>query len=326
MGDMMYRELNELLKNATGVSEFVIAINADIRGFSEFSKKVESPETAIYIKTVYNSIINNYFPDAVFFKPTGDGLIIIINYDEDNLKEIAQKTIDECLKLVLEFKDITSHNRMINFEVPDNIGIGISRGASSRIISGDNTIDYSGRTLNLTSRLMDLARPSGIVFDSDFDILLLSEEQKVLFEEDSVYLKGIAEDTPVDIYYSKEYTQILPSSKEPISAIKYNTTRLNDITMKEIKNHSPLLAIHLQTKPVDVNKITVRIKYPKIKKGKINHDSYYYFENFRYDVIEGIPQILIDMRKMKAQLVSRGVKDNWKVKISITVPELNTDV
>ena len=81
----MHREFRELLEKATGFSEFVVAINVDIRGFSPFSKTVESPEVAMFIKRVYMKLIDEYFSNASFFKPTGDGLLVILPYTEENL-------------------------------------------------------------------------------------------------------------------------------------------------------------------------------------------------------------------------------------------------
>lgn len=78
----MHREFKELLKDATGMSEYVIAVNLDIRGFSSFSKKVESPDVALFIKKVYSKLLDGYFPNASFFKPTGDGLLLTIPYNE----------------------------------------------------------------------------------------------------------------------------------------------------------------------------------------------------------------------------------------------------
>jgi len=51
----MHREFRELLERATGFSEFVVAVNVDIRGFSPFSKTVESPEVAMFIKSLYET-------------------------------------------------------------------------------------------------------------------------------------------------------------------------------------------------------------------------------------------------------------------------------
>lgn len=65
-------ELRELLEKAKGRSEYIFAVVADIRGFSAFSQRHESPEVATYVKRVYIQLIDNYFPFATFYKATGD--------------------------------------------------------------------------------------------------------------------------------------------------------------------------------------------------------------------------------------------------------------
>ena len=114
----MHRTFRKLLENATGVSEFVIAINLDIRGFSSFSKEVESPDAAIFIKKVYRKLIDDYFPNASFFKPTGDGLLIILPYTENNLQDILRNTINSCFKALTNFGSFCANDPMINFNVP----------------------------------------------------------------------------------------------------------------------------------------------------------------------------------------------------------------
>ena len=58
----MHTQFRGHLENAKGQSEFIIAVNLDIRGFSSFSKNVESPDVAMYIKRIYMKLIDNYFP------------------------------------------------------------------------------------------------------------------------------------------------------------------------------------------------------------------------------------------------------------------------
>lgn len=163
----MHTQVRRLLESVTGVSEFVISVNIDIRGFSSFSMMVDSSETAIFIQKVYKKIIDDYFPSAKFVKPTGDGLLIILPYKEEDLKEMVGKIVQACMTLIGDFAAFCEHDPMINFNVPKKIGIGLSRGAVCRIASKDKTLDYSGRVINLSSRLMNLARPEGIVIDGN---------------------------------------------------------------------------------------------------------------------------------------------------------------
>lgn len=226
----MHTEFRKLLDDAIGTSEFVIAVNIDIRDFSSFSMGVESVETAMFLKRVYGRIIDEYFAHASFFKPTGDGLLVILPYTEHNLKDVLPETVGKCIQIVNQFGSFCSGDQMINFGVPDAIGIGLSRGAACRLTSNDRTLDYSDRSLNMASRLMDFARPRGIVFDHSFGIELLPTPVQEMFEQDQVYIRSLAEDEPAPIWFTKEWTTISPVSKQPIRAADW-ASQVSDWTL-----------------------------------------------------------------------------------------------
>ena len=102
----MHKEFRKLLDTASGVSEHVIAINFDIRGFSAFCQDVESFDVGTFIKLVYAKILDNYFENASFYKSTGDGLIVIIPCSQENLKERVNSSVESCLDLVENFSSL----------------------------------------------------------------------------------------------------------------------------------------------------------------------------------------------------------------------------
>ena len=318
----MHRIFREMLKDARGVSEFIIAVNIDIRGFSSFSKKVESPETAMFIKRVYIKLIDDYFSDASFFKSTGDGLIITIPYTEENLQIVTRRTVGFCLKVLRKFCIICENDPMINFEVPRKVGIGISRGTACSLVSKDTVLDYSGRVLNLASRLMDLARPSGIVFDADFGIELLLDEQIELFAEDKIYIKGIAEREPIGIFYTKKLTSISALNKQPIDKIKWSTIK-DTKTLKQIKDLGPTYIYDIKTLPIDSSEIRVKISIPGVLKGRRRQEftTTFNFLNFEYYLEAGEPRLDIEFDTLVEKLEEKGIKDSWKVDIEIAYPE-----
>jgi hypothetical protein len=63
---------------------------------------------------------------------------------------------------------------------------------------------------------MDLARPSGVVFDESFGFSLLTEESQARFFSDAVYVKGIAEDAAMTVYCLRDRVQIPAYSKSPL--------------------------------------------------------------------------------------------------------------
>src|SRR5947207_7860116 len=182
----------EALVDAQGRSEFVIVVVADIRGFSKFSTTNESPNIAMFIKRFYLQLINKYFKEANFVKPTGDGLLMTFPYSERNLLAVSENVISSCLACLNDFPSICENDAMINFSVPQAIGFGIARGTACCLYSGDQTLDYSGHLLNLASRLNDLARPSGIIIDGKYLKPVIPAEQRDKFKEQQVYIRSIA--------------------------------------------------------------------------------------------------------------------------------------
>ena len=317
----MHRVFRKLLEDATGLSEFVIVVNLDIRGFSSFSKQVESPDVAMFIKKVYAKLIDDYFPDASFFKSTGDGLLITILYKKEDLQSKAEKTIDSCFRALTDFGAFCTKDPMINFEVPTKLGIGLSRGTACRLVSKEQTLDYSGRVLNLASRLMDFARPTGIVFDAGFDIELLSDEQIKSFAKDTVYIKGIAREEPIEIYYTKELTRIPPLNKQPLDKVKWDSCK-QTLTLRQIKDYPERFVYSLETEPLDPTQVKVKVTFPGVVRGRKRKDfeSLFDFSNFEYSSEAGKPVVVLDFASLAKRLETSGVKDSWEVNIEITYP------
>lgn len=288
----MHRELRKLLEGATGISQHIIAIVLDIRGFTPFCERVDSLDVATYVKKVYMKILDNYFADASFFKPTGDGLLIIIPYDDESLSANVNRVIESCLELVRDFRDLCLGDPMINFDTPTDVGIGIARGSACCITSGEKVLDYSGKVLNLASRLMNVARPAGIVFDSSFGLMLLLDKTREVFLEDSIFIRGIADKKPMSVYYTKEHTIISDSFKTPIVEERWEFVE-KSYTIKELKAFATnYLRFNLERKPTDKSKVF----------GEVTHE---------YVPVEEIGRIstrhhYIDLDGVKMQYKTRG--------------------
>jgi hypothetical protein len=88
----VHNELRKLLPKATGSSGFVVAVNLDVRGFSSFAKLAESSEAAIFLKRVSTpASLDDYFSDVAFFRPTGDGLLVLLSYDSESLIDVLTR-------------------------------------------------------------------------------------------------------------------------------------------------------------------------------------------------------------------------------------------
>jgi len=315
----MHRNLRKLLEIAEGVSEFIIAVNVDIRGFSEFSKQVESPDAAMYVKRVYIRLVDDYLTGASFFKPTGDGLLLTFPYNENNLKEVVRSTINKSWKVINNFGKICKNDPMINFPVPQHVGIGIARGTACRIVANRKILDYSGHVLNLASRLMDIARPSGIVFSDSFGAGLLEASETGKFAKGKVYLKGIAEDKPIPIYYSKGITKISPIHKAPLNKIIWKTIKWE----KKLSEFAKLGIFHysLSQRPTDPDEILMEVAYPKLSKGrKVPNVASIFEPELTYKTVGDEYFVIINYPDIVNRARKRGIKEGWTIKLTIKYP------
>src|SRR5215472_17026614 len=73
----LHERLRDLLSSAKAETSQVVATFLDIRSFSTFSERGESFDSATYLSSAYSRILSDYFPAVDFFKPTGDGLMLI---------------------------------------------------------------------------------------------------------------------------------------------------------------------------------------------------------------------------------------------------------
>lgn len=318
----MDKELKQLLEGATGSSEFVIAVYVDVRGFSSFSQTVDSLQAAEFITKVYMKLMDEFFPEAAFYKSAGDGLLIVMPYTKEDLREVAGQAVRSSVRLLDEFASLCDDDPMINFEVPQKVGIGISRGSACRIESGDRVLDYAGRVLNLAARCMDYARPSGIVFDVSFGVDLVPDEIADMFERESVSMRGIAERELIDIYCTKDYTRIPVQYKEPIEGVKWKTLA-QEQPLSDIRQF-PRFIFDLPSKPLDPDEIVVKISHdtPAEDGGKLDgYLSSFSVEDFEYFVEAGKPIVRLLTSNLTERLANSGVEDAWVVKIEIMYPE-----
>jgi class 3 adenylate cyclase len=256
--------LREQLEKAKGTTQHIIAIFIDIRDFSSFCKERGDPkEIATYITHVYKKVIDKYFHNAVFLKLTGDGLFIVIPCRSKSLKQVLSRTVGACLKLNEDFPKLCEDEPLINFKTPDKLGIGMTRG-NAYCISCDGTImDYSGNVINLAARLMDVARPSGIVIGGEFGIELLPSEIQSFFQEDKICVRGIT-DQPMPVYLTKRFTVIPPRLRQPLKEPQWQTQKIG-VSFKEIKSFarkgSKRRRITLKKLPLDERQISVYYYY-----------------------------------------------------------------
>ena len=258
----LHERLRQLLMSARSESCQVVATFLDIRGFSAFSTRGESFDVAYYLRSAFSAILSLYFADATYFKTTGDGLMVIHELSDD--RETVPGTVSSILKrsveLVRVFPDITEGDFMVPPPVPEDLGIGIARGPATRLVSGDLIVDYTGRCLNLAARLMDKARPRGVVFNDSHPDLMMTAEVAELFSPDKVCIRGISEEKALPIRISTG-VKIWPSDREPPSRTSERWGSPIDLTVKEVRQ-TPLYGFYLPRPPNASEVPTVYVECP----------------------------------------------------------------
>jgi len=304
-----------LLAKAEGRSEWVIVVVADIRGFSDFSTRNESPNIAMFIRRFYLRLIEDYFSTANFVKPTGDGLLMTFRYTGDNVEAIASTVISACFRCLADFPSLCIGDPMINFPVPTKIGFGVARGTACCLYAGETVLDYSGHLLNLASRLNDIARPAGIVIDGNFQRETLPSETRDLFLDEQVYVRGIADDTPISVMYLKEVVTIPATALSPVSIERWEliTKQLSYRTILKLSSKYRFFLPH-RLKAKDKLKVTA-ISPKRGLKGTFNlhemtpHVSY---------LEEGAaPELWLNLTELRKKLAESKTPQNATVSFRI---------
>jgi hypothetical protein len=230
----------------------------------------------------------------------------------------VNRAVTQSIRLVEEFATFTDGDEMINFDVPHDLGIGLARGAATALVSDGKVLDYSGRPLNLASRLMDIARPSGIVFDESLGLKLLSPDVGARFVAEQVYVKGLAESEPMTVYRLASRVAVTAFYKRPLSRFVQKTeppevVTLKDLTQRELFDH-PLTDV-----PVDPERIEVQVSHPRVLPNGRRDPKMSTTHAQKATLVErgGRHFARLDYGPMVASLIGKGVKPTWPVTVSV---------
>ena len=276
----LHEQLLGLLPTAGGETPQVLVVFVDIRGFSTFSARVDSPEVALYLRSIFRTVLASYFPHSDFFKLTGDGLMIVYHLpsEPDGVRAALNLALRRSLRLVEEFGQLVGDDILVNIsgKTPQFVGIGLARGSATRLVSGGLVLDYTGKCLNLAARLMEKARPSGVVFHDARASQLLDDEMVAFFGPDQIYVRGIAEEEPLSVLTSED-VELTRLDREPIRS-KTELTWCEEPTLLSVAEvrQSSNFGFWLPRKPHSFERVAVRAtwdiynQYGK-KTGRISH-------------------------------------------------------
>jgi len=269
----LHERLRELLGSARAESCQVVSTFLDIRGFSTFSARGDSFDSALYLRSAFTTILSSHFDDAIFFKLTGDGLLLIheLPSSGQGVPEIVSSILSRSVSLVGVFGQITADDYMISFPVPQKLGVGIARGSATRLISDGGVLDYTGRCLNLAARLMDKARPSGVVFADSHAKHLMTPEVAMLFRSDEICIRGISEEEAIPIVISADI-EITQSDRQPIPDASNRWGEPQTMSVAEVRESSGH-GFYLRRRPFADEQVGVHVEYPLFDKDGKRKDS-----------------------------------------------------
>jgi class 3 adenylate cyclase len=269
----LHDRLQTLLADAHAASCHIVGTFLDIRGFSTYLERGDSFDAAFYLRSAYTQILENYFPDRDFFKPTGDGLLLVHELPPDSSKwpGFVTSILSRSLELVRSFQDLTGDDLAAPSEVPGLLGIGVAIGPATRLVSDGQVLDYTGRCLNLAARLMDKARPSGVVFSNPRAEKFIGEELAGSFRQESVFIRGIAEDVPIGIVVSAG-VQIDPLDRHrrPGQTITWGV--IQSVHFSDVRRFANR-ACRLPRPPFPTEAVKVRVVYPVFSNGQLDYQA-----------------------------------------------------
>lgn len=312
----MHNQLRTLLRDASGESSFVIATNIDIRGFSSFFS--DSSQAAAYLSSAYTRVLDDYFNDVSFFKPTGDGLLLVRVVDRDSLKVATTEVVESALRLNSEFASVCAADELINFPTPSRVGIGIARGTATRIVAKKKTLDFSGYPLNLCSRLMDLARPSGVVVSDGVGLTLVPETVQQQFKDESVYIRGLADTAGMTVHVTSDVV-IPDANRKPFGAELFTETT-ERITFKDLKGRAKLYLHRLSKEPSNNGSVKMEVVFPAVGTGGKPHPHMYRTLSFEPSEVDQRTDGLFacfDYERIATVLSNVKVKPSWDVKLTV---------
>ena len=316
-----------LLDEAEGDSQLVVAAFVDIRDFSAFNEKVESVQSAAYIRRVYQRVLDEYLPGSDFFKLTGDGLMLIYELPFDltaaDVARVSGAAIEGSLRLVERFGTLVQGDPVVTFDVPQRVGVGIARGAACRLRAGDTTLDYAGRVLNLAARLMDIARPEGVVVVDPFAVEQLSAETKAKFSPLKVYLSGVAPHEGVDAHVTTSpKTVVPPRNLSPLDEPVWRDAAEPILrTVGNIRDVAQTFRAPLEAAPID-NTLECTIDHPKVTAGGERHATLWTAHHgvpVNYYPLGSNHYCFINLEEFRERLCTHLPADanDWPVKVHI---------
>jgi hypothetical protein len=169
---------------------------------------------------------------------------------------------------------------------------------------------------------MDLARPSGVVFDETLDAGALKPKLRQQFDEADVYLKGVADDVPLRVHYTAPPTSIPERFRKPIRPDKIER-QSETMTLKAGRARGTGYWLQpLEAEPTDRDKIRLRVSFPRYRNNKRVGAQYgiVWWDDFAYQHDGVRPELRINWGALIQRLRSEGVPLSANFTVEVRYP------
>lgn len=205
---------------------------------------------------------------------------------------------------------------MVNFEVPVDLGIGITRGAATRLASGDLTLDYSGRPLNLAARLMDLARPRGVVFaNSLLTGVSLPQATAEQFLHEVVYVRGMHDTTPLEVFVSGS-VQVPARNRSPLDGTSFESP-VDVEKFSQFEQRAPEFVHRPPVEPLDPRTVELVVSWPVMTKSGAKSSSLRRTNGWMPIEVKKVAsgwELTYDYGDIVRAMKGVGIKSTWEVR------------
>lgn len=180
----------ELTVEKGGENRVASVMFVDIRGFTAMSANADADDILQLLNDYYEILVEVIFSyEGTIDKFIGDGVMVIWGAPVSH-RDDPRRAVQAALEMQRAVEQY-NFDRAARRETPVQIGIGINTGPVVAGYLGSNqTMSYSviGDTVNMASRLCDLARPGEILI-SEFTNFLVKDDFKTR-PRNPVWVKG----------------------------------------------------------------------------------------------------------------------------------------
>ena len=169
---------------------FIAALFCDLRGFTEFSERIE-PEEVINVLQTYHERLGRLVAEhaGTISHRAGDGLMVVFN-DPIPCDEPMRKAIALAIDMRETFSDLVPTWQKLDYQL--GFGVGIASGyATLGVIGDEGRYDYTanGNVVNLASRLCDEAENGQILISQKAYVEVEGHVEVEPIED--LYVKGV---------------------------------------------------------------------------------------------------------------------------------------